>query len=164
MTLDEMVRRVGEMLTAQGATLCTAESCTGGMIAGFITDVPGSSAYFLGGVVAYSNLAKERLLAVPHATLRQHGAVSAPVAIALARQARRAFGADVALSSTGIAGPGGGTPLKPVGLVYVALATSSCAVVRRAILPYDRSGNRHATVRLAFQLYLDHAAERTGIA
>jgi len=154
MKLDEMARRVGILLLRHNLTICTSESCTGGLIASSITDVPGSSGYFLGGVVTYSNLAKLMLLAVPEATLQRYGAVSAPVALTMARQARRLFGADVAVSATGIAGPGGGTALKPVGLVYVAVANPRVTVVHRVLLPHDRRGNKVATVALALDLVL----------
>jgi nicotinamide-nucleotide amidase len=103
----------------RGLTLATAESCTGGMVATRLTNVPGSSAVFLGGVVAYSDAVKRTRLGVTAATLERHGAVSAETAAAMARGAHAALGADVAVSVTGIAGPGGGTPEKPVGLVYV---------------------------------------------
>ena len=139
-------------------TLSTAESCTGGLIASTITDVPGSSEYFLGGVVTYSNPAKRQLLDVPEKSLAQFGAVSAPVAIAMAQGARRLLGADIAVAATGIAGPGGGTLTKPVGLVYVALAADNCLVCRRRILPYDRIGNKHATVAEALSLILEHSS------
>jgi len=104
-------------------TLATAESCTGGGVAARITSIAGSSDYFLGGLVAYSNTAKARLLGVSQETLDTRGAVSAECAREMADGARRAFGADLAVSTTGIAGPGGATARKPVGLVYIALAT-----------------------------------------
>jgi PncC family amidohydrolase len=104
-------------------TVGTAESCTGGLIAHLLTEVAGSSAYVLGGIVAYANSAKEQLLGVPASLLIQHGAVSEPVAVAMAEGARRALRVDYAIGVTGIAGPGGGTPEKPVGLVHMAIAT-----------------------------------------
>lgn len=156
MTLDDLAREVGALLMRGNLTLCTAESCTGGLIASSITDVPGSSEYFVGGVVTYSNLAKHRLLTIPELTLQQYGAVSAPVALAMARNALKLFGTDISISATGIAGPGGGSPLKPVGLVYVAVATMGTAAVRRAILPHDRTGNKRATAALGFRMVLEH--------
>ncbi len=110
-------------LIARGLTLATAESCTGGLIAKRITDVPGASAAYLGSVVSYANEVKIGLLGVDPATLAAHGAVSAEVAAQMARGVRRATGAAVAVSTTGIAGPGGGTPTKPVGTVWVGVST-----------------------------------------
>lgn len=110
------------LLREQGRTLAVAESCTGGLLAQRITDIPGSSEAFLGGVVAYSNEAKTALVGVDPALIRTHGAVSEPVALALAEGARDRFGADFGIGITGVAGPGGGTPEKPVGLVWIALA------------------------------------------
>ena len=113
---------VGRLLGERGATLALAESCTGGLLAKRLTDMPGSSAYFGEGLVTYSNEAKERLLGVPHAMIVDHGAVSEPVAREMAEGARRVSGADYGLSVTGIAGPDGGTEEKPVGLVFVGIS------------------------------------------
>src|SRR5215203_5092272 len=113
---------IARLLEKRGATLALAESCTGGLLAKRLTDMPGSSAYFTEGLVTYSNEAKERLLGVPHALLLEHGAVSEPVARAMAEGARRISGADYGLSVTGIAGPDGGTEEKPVGLVFVGIS------------------------------------------
>ncbi len=122
---DTLAGVVGAQLAARGATVCTAESCTGGMIASALTDTPGSSAYFLGAVVTYANEAKHDLLDVPSAMIAAQGAVSATVAEHMAVSARRRFRATYALSSTGVAGPAGGSPAKPVGLVFVGLAGPS---------------------------------------
>ncbi len=113
---------VAELLKKHKRTVATAESCTGGLIAKLLTDIPGSSEYFIEGVVAYANESKTRLLGVPAQLITEHGAVSRQVAAAMALGCRAKSGADFALSSTGIAGPAGGTPEKPVGLVYVGLA------------------------------------------
>ena len=114
--------RLVERFAHRGLTLSTAESCTGGLIAHRITNVAGASEVFLGGVVAYSNAVKTAQLGVGERMLETHGAVSEPVAREMARGARQRFGADASVGVTGIAGPGGGTPEKPVGLVYVAVA------------------------------------------
>jgi len=119
---DTMESVIGRLLRERRATLALAESCTGGLVASRITDVPGSSDYFLGGVVAYSNDLKQAILGVASEILSTHGAVSSQCAEAMAQGARAAFGADFAVATTGIAGPGGGTEQKPVGLVYVAVA------------------------------------------
>ena len=118
----ELPEAVVQRLEQAGRTLALAESCTGGLAAARLVDVPGASAVFRGGVVAYSNESKQELLGVPRALLEQHGAVSEPVAAAMAEGARTRFGADVALSTTGVAGPDGGTAQKPVGMVCFALA------------------------------------------
>ncbi len=119
-TLEEVI---GEMLTQKGETLSTAESCTGGYIAELITSIAGSSNYFTGSVVSYSNGAKINLLGVPEEAIEQHGAVSKPVVEAMATGARRRFDTDYAVATSGIAGPGGGTDEKPVGTTWIALAT-----------------------------------------
>ncbi|MDD5556740.1 MAG: nicotinamide-nucleotide amidohydrolase family protein [bacterium] len=113
---------VGELLRRRARTLAVAESCTGGLVSHMITQAPGSSGYFLGGIVAYANDAKVSLLGVRASTLERRGAVSGETAAEMAAGARRAFGADIGLAATGIAGPGGGSEEKPVGLVYIAVA------------------------------------------
>lgn len=120
--LEKLARRVGRHLQAAGLKLTLAESCTGGWIAKAITDVPGSSAWFETGFVTYGNAAKQRLLGVKAATLKRHGAVSETTVLEMARGALGVSGADVAVAVSGIAGPDGGTPEKPVGLVWFAWA------------------------------------------
>jgi len=115
------------LLTASGNSLCVAESCTGGMLAAAITAVPGASAVFCGGVIAYANQVKHALLGVPDEVLAQQGAVSEACVVAMAQGACRLTGATCALAVSGIAGPGGGTPLKPVGLVWIGLRVRSRA-------------------------------------
>jgi nicotinamide-nucleotide amidase len=132
-------QRVGELLLAKRWTLAVAESCSGGRAAHKIVSVPGASRYFLGGVEAYANEAKRELLGVPADLLERHGAVSEEVALAMARGARRCFGASCAIAITGIAGPDGGTPEKPVGLVHVAAATPEAESARRIHFPLDRA-------------------------
>lgn len=130
---------LGEKLKARGATAAAAESCTGGLASQMITEVPGSSAYFLGAAVTYSNAAKASQLGVKAATLRRHGAVSEECAREMASGARKAFGADYAFSITGIAGPDGGTDDKPVGLVYFGLARKGGVSVFRKQFRHGRS-------------------------
>jgi len=161
MMMDERVEEaVGRLLTERKLTLALGESCTGGLVAHRLTNVPGSSSYVLGGIVAYSNEAKERLLGVRHATLEEHGAVSGETAIEMARGARTALGADVGLSVTGIAGPSGGTPDKPVGLVYVALAAGSVERVERFVWNGDREGNKVQSAEAALALLREYLSER----
>jgi nicotinamide-nucleotide amidase len=137
---------VGDALQRRGWRIATAESCTGGMLAGRLTDVPGSSAYVLGGIVAYSNSVKVRDLGVPASLLEAHGAVSEEVARMMATHVRERFAADVGVSVTGIAGPAGGTPSKPVGTVWIAVATSTGVVARQFQFPGDRDAiRRHST-------------------
>lgn len=121
-TVHDMAARVISRATASGQTIVTAESCTGGGIGAALTSAPGSSKVFLGGMLAYSNRVKQDFLSISNDLLVAHGAVSAPVAKAMADNVRRAFGAGMAVSATGIAGPGGGTETKPVGLVYVGVS------------------------------------------
>jgi len=148
--VESLEVRVGNRLKALRRTVGTAESCTGGLIAHLLTEVPGSSAYVMGGIVAYANSVKEQVLGVPSALLIQHGAVSEPVAIAMAEGARRALRVDYAISVTGVAGPGGGTPDKPVGLVYIAVATPSGT--------FSGMYNWHSTDRSANKLISAEAA------
>ncbi|HUT57914.1 MAG TPA: competence/damage-inducible protein A [Phycisphaerae bacterium] len=130
---ETMASAVGSLLRARGQTLATAESCTGGMLGAMITAVPGSSDYYLGGMVAYCDRLKQELLGVPGGALSEHGAVSEPVAAAMAEGCRRRCGADWAVAVTGIAGPGGGSQDKPVGLVFIALAGEGETHVQRHV-------------------------------
>ena len=141
------------LLRERQLTLAAAESCTGGSLAGRITNVPGASQVFLAGYVTYGNEAKENTLGVPASLLAVHGAVSEPVAAAMAEGARRVSGARYALSTTGIAGPDGGTEAKPVGTVFVALAdVEHPTVVRRCYFPLDRVTFKHMTTSAALDL------------
>ncbi len=143
---------VGHLLRKGGRTIAVAESCTGGLVAHRFTNVSGSSSYFERGVVAYSNQAKVELLGVPADLIAQHGAVSAEVAIAMAEGIRRAAGTDLGLSTTGIAGPTGGTATKPVGLVYIGLADGSCSVCKRSVFSLDRLGNKERAAVAALDM------------
>jgi nicotinamide-nucleotide amidase len=144
---------VATLLLAGKLTVAAAESCTGGLVAARLTDRPGSSVYVLGGIVAYSNEVKEAAVGVPHATLAEFGAVSAETALALADGARERLGADLAVGVTGIAGPGGGTAEKPVGLVWVAVSSRDGArIVRQARMPGGRADIRERTTTLAVHL------------
>lgn len=141
-----------ELLGSRGLRLACAESCTGGMIGAAITETPGASSVFLGSAVTYSNEAKERILGVSHETLLAHGAVSPETAGEMVRGAMRAYGSDVAIAVTGIAGPGGATPEKPVGLVYIAVADGPRIVTSRNVFDGDRAQVRSSTVREACRL------------
>jgi nicotinamide-nucleotide amidase len=141
------------VLTAlAGRTLAVAESCTGGLLGGRITAVPGASHTFVGGIVAYDNTVKTDLLGVPAATIAEHGAVSEPVVLAMADGARRRFDADAALAVTGIAGPEGGTTDKPVGTVWVAARIGDQARAVRRVLPGDRREIRERAAQAALDL------------
>lgn len=152
--VGRLEERVGEALRARGWTVALAESCTGGLVGHRLTEVPGSSEYFLGGVVAYAYDAKERLLGVRHQTLYDHGAVSRETAIEMAHGVRVAFGADVGLSVTGIAGPGGGLPGKPVGLTWIAVSTRSSDRAEQYTASGDRSANKASAAEAALELLL----------
>jgi nicotinamide-nucleotide amidase len=141
-----------ELCRGRGLTLATAESCTGGMVATRLTSVPGSSDVVLGGIVAYANQVKQAELGVPEEILRAHGAVSAATAAAMASGARARLGADVGVSVTGVAGPGGGTPEKPVGLVYVHVETPDASRGLEFSYPADRDGVRRRAAVSALHL------------
>jgi len=160
--VGQLVERLQALCLERGLTVATAESCTGGLIAKLITDVAGSSGYFLGGIVSYSNEAKIGLLGVREEELAAHGAVSAQVARSMAMGARYRVGADLAVSVTGIAGPGGGGAAKPVGLAYVAVADAAGADVRRFLCSGDRVGVREAAARAALELLVEHVSSHPG--
>jgi PncC family amidohydrolase len=157
-TIDDPLRlatRIGERCHALGVRIATAESCTAGLVAHLLTEVAGSSAWFPGGVVAYANETKIALLGVPAALIAVHGAVSEPVACAMARGAMARLGADLAVAVTGIAGPGGGTATKPVGLAWVAVSGPGGEVARRYVWSGDRSANKRASAHAALELLLE---------
>ena len=148
--------RIGPLLRQRPATVATAESCTGGLIGHLLTNVPGSSDYYLGGVIAYANEVKRGLLGVRAETLATVGAVSREAAIQMAQGVRRLLGADYALSVTGIAGPTGATPGKPVGLVYIALAGPDVERCERHEWDQDRLGNKVSSAQRALQMLIEH--------
>jgi PncC family amidohydrolase len=156
MSSEALEARVGHTLLQHNLTLALAESCTGGLIGHRITNVAGSSAYFVGGVVSYSYDAKEHLLGVSHSTLYDFGAVSEPTAREMARGVRRALGADIGLAVTGIAGPGGGMPGKPVGLTWVALSARDADQAREFIWTGDRAENKAQSAEAALALLHDY--------
>ncbi|MCP3984792.1 MAG: competence/damage-inducible protein A [bacterium] len=143
-------------LVERGLRIATAESCTGGLIGAKLTAVPGSSATYLGGVTAYANEAKVAHLGVATELLETDGAVSEPVALAMARGARERFGADLAISTTGISGPGGGSDEKPVGLVWIALSTAEEEVAQEFLFPLDRERHRVITAQVALDWIRRH--------
>ncbi len=149
---EEIEQVVVRLLTERKKTLALAESCTGGFIANRVTNVPGASSVFLGGVVSYANSAKEKFLGVRAETLRQHGAVNEVVAREMAEGAREKFGADFAIAVTGIAGPSGGTPEKPVGTVFIALAGAFGTVVERKFNSYEREAFKQLTAQQALEM------------
>jgi CDP-diacylglycerol--glycerol-3-phosphate 3-phosphatidyltransferase len=159
----ELAAELGRRLVETGQSLVVAESCTGGMLGAALTDLAGSSRYFLGGVIAYSDDLKRSELGVPADILREHGAVSRPVAEAMAEGARRRLGADYAVAVTGIAGPGGDGSAKPVGLTYVAVAGPGSATVEEHRWSGDRADNRRRSVEAALKLATAAVDKRTPV-
>jgi PncC family amidohydrolase len=141
-----------KLLTRRRETLAVAESCTGGLLANRITNIPGASEVFVAGYVCYANRAKIGMLDLDPKLIEQHGAVSELVARALAERARACAGSIYALATTGIAGPAGGTPQKPVGTVYIALAAPSRTVARKLFFPSERETFKQLTTQAAFDL------------
>jgi len=158
--VDVLEVTVGGLLQRRGVTLAVAESCTGGLIGHRITNVPGSSVYYQGSITAYSYDAKELILHVRHDTLYRCGAVSERTAREMARGVRRAFRADVGLAVTGIAGPDGGTPEKPVGLVYIALAAPGGEWVERRVWTGNRLENKERSAEAALDLLCRYLEDR----
>lgn len=151
---SELAQRIGEILQNRSLTLATAESCTGGLIGHLITEIAGSSAYYVGGIVAYNNAVKEAQLGVPRTILESVGAVSEEAAQAMAAGVRTRLHADVGVATTGIAGPGG-TATKPVGLVYICVSTASTTRVERHVFSADRHAVKQQTAAAALHLLLN---------
>jgi PncC family amidohydrolase len=151
---ENLETQIIHLLTARKQTLAVAESCTGGYIAHRLTNVPGASEVFSAGIVTYSNHAKQKLLGVSSEALARHGAVSEPVAREMAERARRTCGTDYAISTTGIAGPGGGTVEKPVGTVFIGTASDEQTIVVQRFNPGDRLAFKETTADQALQQLL----------
>ncbi len=147
---------LARFLRQRGLKLAVAESCTGGLLADHITDVPGSSDYFIGGVVAYAYEAKVALLHVSWDTLRLHGAVSRETVIEMARGVRTSLGADIGVSVSGIAGPAGGLPDKPVGTTWIGLSARDGDWARKFVWEGDRRANKESSAQAALQFVLDY--------
>jgi PncC family amidohydrolase len=150
-----LLNKVSDILKKQHRTIATAESCTGGFIAHTLTNISGSSEYFDRGVISYSNTAKKELLGVPENILQRYGAVSTQTAQAMAQGIRTHARADIGLATTGIAGPTGGTKNKPVGLVYIAVATEKKVIVKRFLFSGNRLQNKKHTCTAALSLLLE---------
>ena len=153
--LVAMAARAQSALVERGLTLATAESCTGGLIGYALTETSGSSAFYVGGLISYTNELKEHELGVEALTLEKHGAVSAQTCVAMAEGARQRYGASIGLSVTGVAGPDGGSDRKPVGLTYVGVADEAGHDVRRNVWTDDRHGNRVRSAEAALELLLE---------
>jgi len=163
MVIGERVEETaGRLLLARGMRIAVAESCTGGLVMDRLTNVSGSSRYVLGGVVAYANEAKMQVLGVREEMLALRGAVSAETARAMAEGVRRLFGADVALAVTGIAGPMGGRPEKPVGLTYIALAVAETTLGREYRWTGSRKENKEASAHAALEWLCEFLRSQMG--
>jgi nicotinamide-nucleotide amidase len=155
----ETAQAVIDLCREHGWTLATAESCTGGLVGAALTTRAGASDVYVGGVIAYSNDVKRSQLGIPDETLRAHGAVSAETAVSMAAGARRALDADVAVSVTGVAGPGGGSPDKPVGLVYITVSSPDGDATEKLQLDGDRERIRTDATSAALQLLHRHLTQ-----
>ena len=159
MNEQSLEKRIGQILTERKLTVSAAESCTGGLILHRLTNVPGSSVYVMGGFVTYSNEAKMKFAHVSEQTLIDYGAVSEQTAIEMARGTRAAFGTDVAVSVTGIAGPGGGTESKPVGLTYIGLSTADGEKVVGYVWSGNREENKAQSAEAALQMVYEYLTQ-----
>jgi len=152
---EELLNKVANLLKEKRIKIATAESCTGGMLANLLTNISGSSEYFDRGIVSYSNRAKMEMLGVSKETLDKYGAVSEETAREMAEGIRRLAKVDMGISTTGIAGPTGGTEDKPVGLVYIGLSTKKGTIVKRFIFKKDRIGNKESACEAALSMLLE---------
>jgi PncC family amidohydrolase len=160
--LLDLAERLQARCVARGLTVATAESCTGGLVAHVLTEVPGSSAYLRGGIVAYADAVKQAQLGVAAGVLEAHGAVSAQVAVAMAEGVCERLGTSLGVAVTGVAGPDGGSPAKPVGLVYVAVAGAGMPPeVRRFLWSDERSGNKRRSAEAAITMLLERASHES---
>jgi PncC family amidohydrolase len=159
---DSLEFQIGDWLRARNLRLATAESCTGGLVADRLTNVPGSSDYFVGGVVAYANSVKVHTLGVLSETIERYGAVSRETALEMARGARRLLQAELAVSVTGIAGPGGGLPGKPVGTTWLGLAAPDGEWARLFTWDGDRERNKSYSAQAALQMIADYLQGNVG--
>jgi PncC family amidohydrolase len=153
--LIELSQRVGRLLSEHNLTIATAESCTGGLLGHILTSVSGSSGYYLGGVIAYSNPVKEAMLGVRHETLLDYGAVSEQTAVQMAAGVRERIGSSIGLSTTGIAGPTGGTPTKPVGLVYIGISIGEQTEAFECHFQGGREAVKESTVKTLLEKLLE---------
>jgi PncC family amidohydrolase len=158
----KLVNKVSDELKKRKVTIATAESCTGGLLSHTLTNISGSSEYFDCGVISYSNTAKTQLLGVPQQLLQHYGAVSKEVAAAMAQGIRQKAKVDYALSTTGIAGPTGGTKEKPVGLVYIGIATRDTVIVKQYLFSGDRLSNKDNACTTALELLLTILTQAKG--
>jgi PncC family amidohydrolase len=161
---EQLETLAGRLLLSTRQTLAVAESCTGGLLGDRLTDVPGSSEYFLGGVIAYHDGLKTSLLDVPWEIIEQHGAVSAECALAMAQGVRCFTGASIGISITGIAGPTGGTDAKPVGTVYIGIAGTNIERVEHYLWQGDRVSNKRYSVEAALRMLIEYLPTLTEIA
>ncbi len=152
----KLLNKISTLLAKKKLSIATAESCTGGLIAHNITNISGSSNYFDRGLVSYSNNSKNDLLKISKKILKEYGAVSEQVAKAMAENIKKFANVDIGISTTGIAGPTGGTKQKPVGLVYIGLSTKNYTIVKKYIFNEDRIGNKTATCNAALKLLFDY--------
>ena len=157
--LTGLAERLQAACVAQGLHVATVESCTGGLVGHAITAIPGSSTYYLGGMITYADAVKRDLAGVPAEVLEAHGAVSAQVAIAMADGVRSRMSADIAVSVTGVAGPDGGSDAKPVGLTYIGIADANGTDVRRHLWAGDRASNQVDSAAAALELALERVGE-----